>query len=592
MMTSNGRTIRLAARAQRPRLAAGCLLLAALSSPIARAGQDAAGGPAAAADDIAADLAAARAAEARRVEIFARAARSVVCIFDSAASVSAGGGSGVIIDPAGYGLTNFHVVADFVESRRGVGGLSDGNLYHLQLLGIDPGGDIALFKLEGKRRFDFAPLGDSDQLAVGQWVAAMGNPFVLAEDFRPTITQGIISGLHRYQVGQGNLLEYADCIQVSTSINPGNSGGPLFDLHGRLIGINGRASFEERGRVNVGLGYAVTINQIRRFIPGLLAGGMVEHGTLSATVRPAGQRVIFNAIQDFAAAERAGVELGDELISIHGRPIHTPNDFNNIINTFPSGWPVALRVRRGERELELTARLDRLPVRAGMIYLRDPELNQREVRRFFDRWRSGSGVDRIDSTAELLLRGRLHAADGPPQEIILRHRPLTRLVVQDAEHSLTLPIVSPGTQPASQPVPPADIEGAPHLDPDLWTEWLELTEPLLAQPQLSLDWELIGGDETAGRIAVVIQHRLADDRRVRWFLDLDTAEPLRAIVLKDAQTVSATWDFEQPVRHGGIVLPRHWKRTQADRSLLIEWESWSAGLSATRPAGDAAEGAR
>ena len=97
-----------------------------------------------------------------------------------------------------------------------------------------------MFKLEGKQRFDYAALGDSNTLRVGQPVAAMGNPFVLAEDNQPTITLGIISGLHRYQEGQGNLLEYADCIQVSTSINPGNSGGPLFDLEGCVIGINGR----------------------------------------------------------------------------------------------------------------------------------------------------------------------------------------------------------------------------------------------------------------------------------------------------------------------------------------------------------------
>ena len=215
------------------------------------------------------DLAAVRADEAQRVEVFARAAKAVVCIF--ADHQRGGGGSGVVIDPEGYGLTNYHVVQPFIESRRGYGGLSDGCLYPLKVLGIDPGGDIAMFKLEGKQRFDYAALGDSNTLRVGQPVAAMGNPFVLAEDNQPTITLGIISGLHRYQEGQGNLLEYADCIQVSTSINPGNSGGPLFDLEGRVIGVNGRASFhdeEDRYRVNVGLGYAVSINQVRRFMPG------------------------------------------------------------------------------------------------------------------------------------------------------------------------------------------------------------------------------------------------------------------------------------------------------------------------------------
>jgi S1-C subfamily serine protease len=182
----------------------------------------------------AADLQRVRDAEAQRVEVFARAAKAVVCIF--ASPDRGGGGSGVIIDPAGYGLSNFHVVQEFIGTRDGYGGLSDGKLYPLRVLGIDPGGDIVMFKLEGRESFDFAPLGDSDSLRVGQYVAAMGNPFLVAEDLTPTITLGIISGLHRYQEGQGNFLEYADCIQVSTSINPGNSGGPLFDMFGRVIG--------------------------------------------------------------------------------------------------------------------------------------------------------------------------------------------------------------------------------------------------------------------------------------------------------------------------------------------------------------------
>src|SRR5262249_20547032 len=178
-----------------------------------------------------------------------------VCIFPEGSR--SGGGSGVVIDSQGYGLTNFHVVRPLLAERRGEGGLSDGKTYPLEVLGIDPGGDVAMFKIKNDKPFYPAPLGDSDTLRVGDWTLAMGNPFLLAEDFRPTVTCGFVSGLHRYQRGEGRALVYTDCIQVDTSINPGNSGGPLFDLRGDLVGINGRISVAERGRVNVGLGYAI-----------------------------------------------------------------------------------------------------------------------------------------------------------------------------------------------------------------------------------------------------------------------------------------------------------------------------------------------
>ena len=209
--------------------------------------------------------------EQQRIDTIARISPSVVCILtpDQAA-----GGSGVIITPDGYGLTNFHVVAPLLRTRRGLGGLADGKTYPLEVLGIDPTGDMAMFRLTGRDRFEPATLGDSDRVRTGDDIIALGNPFMLAEDFQPTATFGIVSGLHRYQYGaDARTLLYTDCIQIDASINPGNSGGPLFNLQGRLIGINGRASFKNQDvlkrRINVGVAYAISINQIRRFIPAL-----------------------------------------------------------------------------------------------------------------------------------------------------------------------------------------------------------------------------------------------------------------------------------------------------------------------------------
>ena len=186
----------------------------------------------------------------------------------------------------------------------------------------------------------------------------MGNPFLLATDFQPTVTYGIVSGVHRYQYPAGTLLEYTDCIQTDASINPGNSGGPLFDGQGRLIGINGRGSFEKRGRVNVGVGYAISINQIKNFLGHLHSGRIVDHATLGARVASddAG-RVVVTDILDTCDAYRRGLRFDDELISFGGRPITTVNGFKNVLGIFPKGWRVPLSFRRDGKRYDVTVRL-------------------------------------------------------------------------------------------------------------------------------------------------------------------------------------------------------------------------------------------
>jgi S1-C subfamily serine protease len=200
-----------------------------------------------------------------------RSSAAAVAIFAG----EAGGGSGVLISPDGYALTNFHVVQPAGVAMKC--GLADGRLYDAVLVGLDPTGDVALVKLLGRDDFPSAELADSDEVEVGDFCFAAGNPFLLATDFQPSISAGIVSGTRRYQFPAGTILEYADCLQVDAAINPGNSGGGLFDARGRIIGVNGRASFEKRGRVNVGVGYAISANQLRNFL-GLLKGGrLVEH---------------------------------------------------------------------------------------------------------------------------------------------------------------------------------------------------------------------------------------------------------------------------------------------------------------------------
>ena len=299
------------------------------------------------------------AAEQARIEVVRRITPATIAIFSQAAD---NGGSGVILSADGYALTNFHVVAPcgpFMQC-----GLPDGSMVKAVLVGLDPTGDIALIRLLEKRKYPFASLGDSAKAMVGDEVFVAGNPFLLADDFQPTVTHGVLSGVRRYQYPAGGILEYADCLQTDAAINPGNSGGPLYDRDGRLIGINGRASFEKRGRVNVGVGYAVSINQVKRFIEQLKSGRIVDHGALGATVRTTNdRRVLVNAIDESSDAYRRGLRYGDQVLAIDGRRITSANGVMNAVATRPANWRTQLTFRSGDRQRTEWVRLE--PRRQG-----------------------------------------------------------------------------------------------------------------------------------------------------------------------------------------------------------------------------------
>jgi S1-C subfamily serine protease len=301
-------------------------------------------------------------AETKRVAVIEKVKPSVVAIFAAGGN---GGGSGVVIDEEGYALTNFHVVQGSGPIMKC--GLPDGVLYDGVLAGLDKVGDVALIKLLPKKdgqKFPFAKMGDSDKLKAGDWSLAMGNPFLLATDFNPTVTFGLVSGVHRYQYPEGTLLEYTDCIQVDTSINPGNSGGPLFNMDGELVGINGRGSFEKRGRVNSGVGYAISINQIKNFMGHLRAGLETDHASLGATVQMAteeGSRtsLVVNNILDAHDCDvrRRGLDLQDALLDFAGRPVGSVNEFKNAMGLYPKGWRVPITYRHENERKEVLARL-------------------------------------------------------------------------------------------------------------------------------------------------------------------------------------------------------------------------------------------
>ncbi len=292
-------------------------------------------------------------AQAARVRVVQEICPTVVAIF---APQAKGGGSGVLVSQDGFAVTNFHVVQGLGPFMKC--GLNDGKVYDAVLVSIDPTGDVALIQLLGRDDFPAAKIGNSDDVRPGDWCWVVGNPFLLATDFQPTVTYGVVSGTHRYQYPAGTILEYTDCLQVDASINPGNSGGPLFNARGELVGINGRGSFEKRGRVNVGVGYAISINQVMHFYDHLKSGRVVDHATLGATVQTdADGNVIISNILEQSEAYRRGLRSGDELVSFAGRPIRSVNQFKNILGIYPKGWKLPISYSRDGQKTDTVVRL-------------------------------------------------------------------------------------------------------------------------------------------------------------------------------------------------------------------------------------------
>ncbi len=289
----------------------------------------------------------------QRMDAIAKAVPTAVLVFEPGGS---GGGSGVLISPTGEALTNFHVTSPAGSFMRC--GLSNGKIYDAVLIGLDPVGDLALIKLISDEPFPYAKLADSNLVRVGDPCFAAGNPFLLATNLEPSVSWGIVSGTHRYQFPSGTLLEYADCLQTDAAINPGNSGGALFNANADVIGIVGRCSFEKRGRINVGIGYAISSNQAQNFLGVLRSGRIVDHATLGATVSAGeGGRARISNILDQSDVYRRGLRYGDELLSVDGREIRTPNDLTNILGTLPEGWRVPVVYRRDDVKFETIVRL-------------------------------------------------------------------------------------------------------------------------------------------------------------------------------------------------------------------------------------------
>ncbi len=277
------------------------------------------------------------------------------------AFVFIGGGSGVCISEDGYFLTNNHVAG---SSKRWRVKTQDGRAYVADLVGTDRRGDIALLKMKDAESRPHVDLGDSDALETGEYVIAVGNPFLLGRpDCRPTVTFGIVSANHRCEgsyASPKDLQGYLDCIQTDASVNPGNSGGPLFNMKGELVGINGSIAPRFGNRVNTGIGYAIPSNQISRFIPRLKEGKGNCHGVpdgLSLLQGGTSNDAIVGRVKAGTEAEKAGFQKGDVILEVQGMPTPTAARFWGVVWTWPSGETVSCKVRRGEETTQIKVKL-------------------------------------------------------------------------------------------------------------------------------------------------------------------------------------------------------------------------------------------
>jgi Do/DeqQ family serine protease len=260
-------------------------------------------------------------------------------------------GSGVIIDAkAGYVVTNNHVIE---KADQIVVTLKDNRQLDAKLVGSDPETDIAVLQVQGKN-LTALEIGDSDSLQVGDFVIAIGNPFGLGQ----TVTSGIVSALGRTGLGIEN---YENFIQTDASINPGNSGGALINLRGELVGINTAIVGPSGG--NVGIGFAVPINMARSVIEQLVAHGEVKRGRLGVEVEdltpdiaealhvdaPGG--AVIKRVEPGSPARRAGLQAGDVVLAIDGRPVQSSSDLRNRVGLTAVGQTIQLTIlRRGSQQ--------------------------------------------------------------------------------------------------------------------------------------------------------------------------------------------------------------------------------------------------
>ncbi|MGC1902284.1 MAG: DegQ family serine endoprotease [Candidatus Acidiferrum sp.] len=271
-------------------------------------------------------------------------------------------GSGVIVSPEGYVLTNNHVVDGATDVKVT---LSDKREFKAQIVGTDPKTDIAVLKLTGDK-FNAITLGDSTKVQVGDYALAIGDPFGVGQ----TVTMGIVSAKGRGNLG---IEDYEDFIQTDAPINPGNSGGALVNDRGELVGIN-TAILSHGSGGNEGIGFAIPINLARNVMGQILDHGKVTRGYLGVVIQPItpamSKALNMNKLEgalvsDVSAkgpAKDAGVQRGDVILGINGNTVNDSNELRNTISMMQPGQTVKLTVSRNGSTQDIEVKLGELPL--------------------------------------------------------------------------------------------------------------------------------------------------------------------------------------------------------------------------------------
>ena len=296
-------------------------------------------------------------------------------------------GSGVIVDPAGYVLTNNHVVeqADKIKVK-----LFDGTEYKATIVGRDPKTDLALIKIEGKTIFPKAELGDSDIIRVGDWVLAIGNPFGYTE----SVSHGIISALGR----KIDVSDYSDFIQTDAAINPGNSGGPLVNLKGEVIGIN--TIIATRTGANIGIGFAIPSNLAKTVFTELRKNGKVVRGWLGVGLQDVNSDlaqklgvtngVRITKVYKDSPAEKVSLKVDDVITEFDGKKITKLEQLRQLVSSSKIGKPVKLTVVRNHQVMSFQITIAEMPADTSKIFKQEngvdlglvvEDLNPQQIRK-------------------------------------------------------------------------------------------------------------------------------------------------------------------------------------------------------------------
>jgi Do/DeqQ family serine protease len=272
-------------------------------------------------------------------------------------------GSGVIVDPSGLVVTNHHVIENADQIKVS---LADKREFEADIVLKDQHADLAVLRIKDPREtFAAIDLGDSDALQVGDIVMALGNPFGVGQ----TVTHGIVSAVARTQVG---VTDYQFFIQTDAAINPGNSGGALVDLGGRLVGIN-TAIFSRSGG-SQGIGFAIPVNMVKSVIASAQGGSaVVRRPWLGAKLQPVTQEIaeslnlkrptgaLVSSVAPRSPAARAGMKVGDLVLSVDGQDVDDANAFDYRFATKPLGGQARIGVMRGGHEVKLAVALEMVP---------------------------------------------------------------------------------------------------------------------------------------------------------------------------------------------------------------------------------------